>query len=55
MGFLKAIAVFLGRLLAEILPTLISEWKKPKKTKMVGGDQELNDDIDADIERENLA
>ncbi len=39
------IAEFIGRILKHILPGLIAEAKKPKEVKMVGGDDEVHNDI----------
>tara|TARA_Y100000310_G_scaffold293028_1_gene322302 strand:+ start:4834 stop:5025 length:192 start_codon:yes stop_codon:yes gene_type:complete len=43
------LAEFIGRILKHILPALFDEARKPKKTKMAGGDNELQKDIDNDI------
>ncbi len=43
------LAKIIGTFLAAILPALFDEARKPKKTKMVGGDDELQKDINDDI------
>ncbi len=43
------IAEFIGRILKHILPGLIAEAKKPKKVKMIGADDEVQNSLDDDI------
>ena len=43
------LAKFIGTILAAILPALFDEARKPKKTKIIGADDELQKDINDDI------
>jgi len=58
MSILSAIAGWIGRVLgvvlAEILPTLIKQWKKPRGVQVHGGDSEVRDDIARQIEHDAL-
>lgn len=49
MLVLTWIAEFIGRILKHILPGLIAEAKKPKKVKLIGADDEVQNSIDDDI------
>jgi len=51
---IRAIAIFLGVLLKELLPTLIAEWKKPRKTKYLGDDDEVRDSMSDQIEQDAI-
>lgn len=48
-AILSMLASFLGVLLKELLPTLLDEFRKPRGTKFVGTDHELDAAIDASI------
>lgn len=41
---------FLGAILKHIIPTLLKEAKKPRKTKVVGNDKDLQEDITNSID-----
>ena len=47
---LLLIASFLGTLLKHIIPTLLAEGKKPRKTRVVGNDPDLQADIKNSID-----
>jgi len=49
MGWLSALATFLGKLLKEILPTLFKIGKAPREVKPVGNDSDLKKDINQEI------
>lgn len=51
---IRAVAIFLGVLLKELLPTLIAEWKKPRKTKYLGDDDEVRDSMSDQIEQDAI-
>lgn len=41
MNILTLIATLLGQVLKAVLPDLIREWKQPRKTRYIGGNEEL--------------
>ena len=50
VGFLAALGEFLGRLLREILPGLLRQGRRHRRTRALGTDEELQHDIDQSIE-----
>lgn len=53
MSWIAAIGAFLGKLLKQILPGLMNQARKPRKTDFSGHDKELDDDINKSIEDQN--
>jgi hypothetical protein len=47
--WLTAIGRFFGEILATVLPTLVSQWQKPREVKQVGGDPDVQTAIDDSI------
>ena len=50
MSWLSKIGEFLGKILAAIIPTVIKEWRKVRKTEFHGKDSGLDADIKRDFE-----
>jgi hypothetical protein len=54
VSWLAALGRFIGGILAEILPGLIAQWKKPREVQVHGGDREVRDDIARQIEEDSV-
>ena len=50
MGLITVIAAFLGRMLKEVLPALFDEIRKPRRTKQIGGSDELKKDVQDSVD-----
>ena len=51
-SILTRIAAMLGQVLKAILPEFIREWKKPQRTRVIGGDEELRSAVEDSIRDE---
>jgi hypothetical protein len=50
--WLAALGRFIGAILAEMLPEMLKQWKKPRGVQVHGGDREVRDDIARQIEHD---
>lgn len=46
------LALFIGRLLVEILPALFKQGERTRKVKNVGGDEKVRQDISDQIDKD---
>ena len=54
MTWLAALGRLLGAILAEVLPVLLEQWRKPRGVEVHGGDKEAQLEIEQQIERDSL-
>ena len=54
MTWIAALGRFLGSVLAELLPAMFDQWRKPRGVEVHGGDKEAQLEIDQQIERDSL-
>jgi len=52
--WLAALGRLLGAILAEVLPVLLEQWRKPRGVEVHGGDKEAQLEIEQQIERDSL-
>lgn len=54
MTWLATLGRFIGGIIAEMLPELLRQWKKPRDVQVHGGDREARDDIAHQIEQDSM-